>query len=84
MRKMKKALATVLAATMVMGMSSTAWATVEEPKTGQNASFTKTYKITNAGTANPEETFTFTFTLSSSAVVATPSATILLTSESNF
>ena len=62
MRKMKKALATVLAATMVMGMSSTAWATVEEPKTDQNASFTKTYKITNAGTANPEETFTFTFT----------------------
>ncbi|MEQ2561926.1 FctA domain-containing protein [Ventrimonas sp. CLA-AP-H27] len=59
MRKMKKALATVLAATMVMGMSSTAWA---EPKTNQDASFTKTYKITNPETANPKETFTFTFT----------------------
>ena len=62
MRKMKKALATVLAATMVMGMSSTAWAAVAEQKTDQDASFTKTYKITNAGTVNPEETFTFTFT----------------------
>lgn len=31
-------------------------------KKNENPTFTKTYKITNADTKNPEETFTFTFT----------------------
>lgn len=54
MKKIKRLLAGLMAATMVMGMSVTAFA--EED---QDASFTKTYKITNEGTINPSETFTF-------------------------
>lgn len=65
MRKMKKALATVLAATMVMGMSSTAWAAVD-PNAGKTDNFvnedkvtvTKNFKLENAETISPNATFT--------------------------
>lgn len=53
----KKLLSMMLAATLVLGMSTVAFAAEN-----QNATFNKTYKITNEGTSNPEETFTFTFT----------------------
>ncbi len=58
MRKMKKAFAATLAATMVMSMSMTAFAA----KTDTDASFTKTYNATKTDTTSPQETFTFTFT----------------------
>ena len=60
MRKMKKALATVLAATMVMGMSSTAWATT--PTTETEFKFKKTYETSNGATPAtfPKETLSFT------------------------
>lgn len=54
---MKKLFATLLALAMVLSMSVCAFA-----KENTDASFTKTYKITNADTSNPKETFTFTFT----------------------
>lgn len=60
MRKMKKVLSAVLAATMVMSMSMTAFA--EETKTYPDTStvtVSKTYKLTNASTKNPAETFEF-------------------------
>ena len=55
---MKKIFAMLLALMLVMSMSVAAFAAADN----QDASFTKTYKITNEGTSNPEETFTFTFT----------------------
>lgn len=73
-KNMKKAFASLLAATMVMSMSVTAWAdnadapteaapTESESTTeNQDASFTKKYTATNENTANPEEIFTFKFT----------------------
>lgn len=57
MKKMKKVLASLLAATMVMSMSVTAFAA----KDNTDAKFTKTYKETNEASINPEETFTFSF-----------------------
>lgn len=56
--KLNKLFAGVLAAAMMMSVGVSAMAA----KDNQNASFTKTYKITNEGTSNPEETFNFTFT----------------------
>lgn len=61
MRKMKKVMAAMLAATMVMSMGITAFAalpTVDEAM-GVNPKISKTYTI-NHGTA-PAETFTYTF-----------------------
>lgn len=67
---MKKILSIALALVMVLSLGVVAFAD-EAPVEGetvvpvipksQDASFTKTYKITNAGTSNPEETFTFVF-----------------------
>lgn len=56
MKKTNKVLALLLAATMTVGMSFSAFAT-----DNQNASFNKTYKATNADTSSPAETFTFRF-----------------------
>ncbi len=52
---MKKILAMMLTAAMMLSMGTAAMAV------NQDASFTKTYKSTN-GEANPAETFTFTYT----------------------
>lgn len=54
---MKKLLSVILALVMILSLSTVAFAA-----DNQNAKFTKTYKLTNAGTSNPEETFTFKFT----------------------
>ena len=72
---MKKLLSMMLTLVLVLGMSTAAFAadgdTPAAPSTepgkattatSTDASFSKTYKITNKGTSNPEETFTFTFT----------------------
>ena len=53
---MKKLLSVILALVMILSLSTVAFAA------NQDASFTKTYKLTNAGTRNPAETFTFQFT----------------------
>lgn len=55
---MKKLLSTLLALVLVLSMATVAFAV--EKNTAPT--FSKTYKITNAGTSNPEETFTFSFT----------------------
>lgn len=54
---MKKLVSIILSLVMVLSLGTVAFAA-----DNQDASFTKTYKITNAGTSNPAETFTFTFT----------------------
>lgn len=54
---MKKLFPIVLALILVLSMSTAAFAAEN-----QDASFEKTYKITNENTSNPAETFTFTFT----------------------
>lgn len=57
MKTIKKLLALTLVLCMVFCLSSAVFAA-----DSQDANFTKTYKITNDGTSNPEETFTFSFT----------------------
>lgn len=57
MKTIKKLLALTLVLCMVFCLSSAVFAA-----DSQDANFTKTYKIINAGTSNPEETFTFSFT----------------------
>lgn len=72
MKKMKKALASLLAATMVMSMSVTAWADNEVvPDASEKESvlikyvdankvaLIKNYELTNVGTTSPAETFKF-------------------------
>lgn len=59
MRKMKKALAVMLAATMTMSMGMTAFADGTGTK---EIDFNKTYSIVNEGTTKPQETFTFIIT----------------------
>ena len=54
---MKKLLSVILALVMILSLSTVAFAA-----DNQNAKFTKTYRLTNAETSNPEETFTFKFT----------------------
>lgn len=54
---MKKLLSVILALVMILSLSTVAFAA-----TNQDASFTKTYKLTNADTSNPTETFKFMFT----------------------
>ena len=54
---MKKLLSAVLVSALALSMSTVAFAA-----DNQDASFTKTYKITNEGTQSPEESFTFKFT----------------------
>lgn len=53
---MKKLAALLLAGVMCLGMSTSVFAI-----DNTNASFTKTYKATNADTSSPVETFTFKF-----------------------
>lgn len=53
---MKKFLSMMLALILVVSMSTITFAA------NQDASFSKTYRIENEDTSNPEETFTFTFT----------------------
>lgn len=55
---MKKFLSIMLALVLVLSMGTVAFAA----NVNQDASFSKTYKITNEGTSNPAETFTFKFT----------------------
>ena len=62
---MKKILAMMLTAAMMLSMSAAVMAAEGEPETpteipNQEATFTKIYKSTN-GEANPEEKFTFTY-----------------------
>ena len=63
MKKMKKVLAGLLAATMVMSMSVTAWATEGEETTAytdmSTVTLIKEYKLTNTGTTSPAEKFNF-------------------------
>ena len=53
---MKKLICVLLALIFVLSLGTMAFAA------NSDASFSKTYKITNDGTTNPAETFTFTFT----------------------
>lgn len=55
---MKKFLSIIFALMLVMSMGTLVFAA----KQNQDASFNKTYTITNEGTTSPKETFTFTFT----------------------
>lgn len=57
---MKKLISLMLALILVVSM-----ATVVFAGTAQDAKFTKTYKLSNDGTENPAETFTFSFTADS-------------------
>lgn len=66
---MKKLISLALALMLVFSLATVAMAVdganpdaEEVVSRDQDASFTKTYKITNTGTTNPQETFTFTFT----------------------
>lgn len=69
---MKKFMSILLALVLILSMGMVALAEEgSEPlpsqettptRKDQDASFSKTYKITNASTSNPAETFTFTFT----------------------
>lgn len=52
---MKKLISMLLALLLIMSLSSAAFAA------NQDAYFSKTYKLTNAGTTSPEESFTFRF-----------------------
>lgn len=61
MKKMKKLLAGLMAATMVMSMSVTAFAD-ETTKQDTNPTFSKTYTEVNENSVSPKETFTFNFT----------------------
>lgn len=54
---MKKIISIMLALVLALSMTTIAFAA-----DNKDASFGKTYKITNEGTSNPAETFTFTFT----------------------
>lgn len=59
---MKKLISLMLALIFVFSMATVAFADdAPATPTSQDASFTKTYKITNEGTTNPQETFTFKF-----------------------
>lgn len=67
---MKKLISLTLALMLVFSLATVAMAVdganpdaeAVVPKADKDASFTKTYKITNADTTNPQETFTFKFT----------------------
>ena len=74
---MKKLISMLLALLLVMSLSSAAFAA------NQDAYFSKTYKLTNAGTTSPEESFTFRFSngtvtdaADGTAVPAIPDATV--------
>ena len=59
MKRMKKVLAGLLAATMAMSMSVTAFADTATHQDMSTVTVTKTYNATNEGTISPAETFTF-------------------------
>ena len=59
MRKMKKVMAAMLAATMTMSMGMTAFAEEQQYENMTEVQLKKTYKLTNVETTNPAETFGF-------------------------
>lgn len=59
MKRVKRLLACVLALTMMLGLSATAFAREASASTDQETvTVKKAYKLTNAGTTSPAETFT--------------------------
>ena len=59
MKKMKKVLASLLAATMAMSMSLTAWAENTSYTDTSTVTFTKEYLSVGDGAVSPAETFSF-------------------------
>jgi pilin isopeptide linkage protein len=56
---MKKFLVTILALTFIMGMSGATFAQASDELDQSSVPITKLFKLTNAGTISPAETFTF-------------------------
>ncbi len=65
--KATKILSVALASTVVLGMSTTAFAVTERLE-----GYSKTYKLTNEGTVSPAETFGFTYTADHATNTSTP------------
>ena len=60
MKRVKRLFACLLALTMMLGLSATAFAAEGEATDKQTVTIHKKYKLTNEGTKSPEETFTLT------------------------
>ena len=59
MKRTKKLLAGIIAATMMLSMSTTAFADSPQPGGGDSITITKEYNAVNEGTKAPAETFQF-------------------------
>ena len=60
MKRVKRLFACLLALTMMLGLSATAFAAEGEATDQQTVTIHKKYKLTNEGTKSPKETFTLT------------------------